>query len=954
MVGPAFDRYEITLRLTAPARFHFCHGGALMGLLCRTLETHHLPHGVIPFPCESGRVRFDPGDGYSFGVTLAGDSRSLSDVLESGLARIGGERQDPDSAPPRLGGNFEVISFERLPPVDLDEESAQYAGGAMTLQFLSPLRLERPRDLIVRGARYVNAGCFPVEHVLQRLGARVLFLERGRYLTHLELEANLPKAPEGSTARELQLLWLDMPIEGSPRKDPKRPKGYTLGGVQGTVILAGVPEEWLPWLVLGQYLHVGGKSHFGFGRYRIVEPRSRPHRRFRPARSLLAEIADQDGLERAVEHIRRHSVAAGMDGETPEGFSEDRSRRITKVITEISSRRYKPSPLLGCVIPKSGSRVRPLAIPTMKDRVLQRAACEALGPAIDVLLEDCSYAYRKGFSRAGAARAIEQAYSAGYRYVLDADIESFFDAVDWKRMFAKLDALFPQEPLVELIRAWIQAPVVFDGTTIRRKRGLPQGCPVSPLLANLFLDEFDEELLGKDYRLVRYADDFVVLCKDLESARRARGDAAAALAELGLQLSEEKTSIRSFDQGFSYLGYLFCRSVVFEKEKVDEAGMADLEPAGIPEASWLAQVPFEKVRALVRGGRKGRKPAALEVVPLAPAGAAPADQRRPLYVTSHSTRLRVRKETLEVLSDGGEHTTIPLRTLSHVVLVGSVRVTVSALRRLAGEGVPVYFCSRGGTLQSVMGRHAADWKLWTAQASLAEDFRVRVQFAREIVMAKLHNQATLAVRFKLAGAHAAAEEIRALERGCRAKTTLDALRGLEGRGSSIFFGAMARTLPDSWGFQGRKAHPPPDPVNALLSFGYTMLYNHIRTDLVVVGLNPRVGLYHQPRGTYAALACDLEEEFRHLVEALVLSMIRRREIVQSDFVFESAGPYPCLMTPDARRRFIAAFERRLALTFTPPDGVRVSYRRFMDHQARRARSYVAGHGKQYMPLRIRS
>ena len=130
------------------------------------------------------------------------------------------------------------------------------------------------------------------------------------------------------------------------------------------------------------------------------------------------------------------------------------------------------------------------------------------------------YAYRRGFSRQGAARAIEQAYAEGYRYVLDADIRAFFDRVDWTILFAKLEALYPDEPLVELLRAWIEAPVLFDGRHIERHCGLPQGSPVSPLLANLYLDTFDEELLDQDFRLVRFADDFVVLAKDPESRWR--------------------------------------------------------------------------------------------------------------------------------------------------------------------------------------------------------------------------------------------------------------------------------------------------------------------------------------------------------------------------------------------------------------------------------------------------
>ena len=210
----------------------------------------------------------------------------------------------------------------------------------------------------------------------------------------------------------------------------------------------------------------------------------------------------------------------------------------------------------------------------MRDRVAQRAVAEVLATAVDTLLEDCSYAYRKGFSRAGAARALEVAYQEGYRYVLDADIESFFDAVDHGRLVAKLDALWPLDPVVALLEEWVRAPVVFGGRRIDCDRGLPQGGAVSPLLANLYLDELDEEVLGAGFRLVRYADDFVVLAKDLEEARRAQEVVREALAELGLRLHPEKTAVRSFDDGSATLDTCSCARWCWSRRRARRARRA--------------------------------------------------------------------------------------------------------------------------------------------------------------------------------------------------------------------------------------------------------------------------------------------------------------------------------------------------------------------------------------------
>lgn len=969
MLECGFKRYVVRLRLTRAARFHFNHGGALMGLLCRALGTHELSAGVAPFACESGHVRFQAGDAYHFGLTLAGAARRGFDAgrFAESLSRIGARPPERESPSPRLAGNFEVISVEPLAPPDAAAEVARLKGASsLTLRFLSPFRLARPDELKAKGAGFLNGDCFPPGHFMQRLAYRLFLLAHERYPEpHEREELRLLLSPEVAPEAEPRgLLWLDIPLEGAPGKHELQPKGYTLGGVVGRVSLGGVPESWLAPLVLGQYVFAGEKTHYGLGRYVVEECASSEADAFRPARTLLERLSDPALLQASLEHVVSHSVAPGVDGYAPSDVSGVEDLLASQLSVQLETRAYRPAPLLGFVGRKDDTRLRPLAVPTVRDRMVQRAACELLTPSVETLLEDCSFAYRKGFSRAGAAGAIERSYEEGYRYVLDADIESFFDAVEWGRLFAKLEALYPFEPLVGLLKEWVTAPVVFERRTIPRTRGLPQGIPVAPLLANLYLDELDEELLGRDYRLVRYGDDFVVLCRDLDAAQRAREDARRKLREMGLTLSEAKTSVRSFEDGFTYLGYLFCRSLVMEGGRAQEASApADLAPDAVPAASWLAQVPFERVRALMQkqGPRQTTAGAVasksqIKVVPLVPKAAGSGvvlATNRPLYITSFDTTVRREGDTLVVCAPEQAPLAIPLRELSHVVCYGRVRVTVPVLLALSERGTPVYFCRRSGELRGVFGAPPADWQVWMAQARLASDEAARANFAREVVAAKLHNYAALAVRFKLARAAEVAEELRELERGCENKTTVEALGGLEGRGAAVYFGAVRETLPEEWGFAGRRTQPPPDPFNALLSFGYTLLYQHLSTALVVAGLNPRVGLFHTERGTYHALACDMQEEFRHLVDAQAWASVNRREIKASDFCASEDGRYPCLLQPESRKKFIAAFEKRLSSEFTPPGGTTVTYRAFMERQARHLREFVEGRAAHYRPLRTR-
>ena len=180
------------------------------------------------------------------------------------------------------------------------------------------------------------------------------------------------------------------------------------------------------------------------------------------------------------------------------------------------------------------------------------------------------------------------------------------------------------------------------------------------------------------------------------------------------------------------------------------------------------------------------------------------------------------------------------------------------------------------------------------------------------------------------------------------KSEVDSVRGLEGAAAAVYFRGVADTLEEEWRFDGRVKHPPGDPFNAMLSYGYTLLYHHCVAALYGAGLVPRIGLFHKGHGAWDALASDLQEELRHLVAGLVWSLVRRHEIRPADFERRGEG---CWFLPEARRRFIGAFESRMETTFTPDGGEHpVTYREAISVQATRIRDYVLGRGR-YAALR---
>ncbi len=222
---------------------------------------------------------------------------------------------------------------------------------------------------------------------------------------------------------------------------------------------------------------------------------------------------------------------------------------------------YYPLPLLKILVDKGNGESRALLIPTVRDRVVQSTVLQHIEPVFEKEFEQCSYAYRKGRSVKQAVYQIKEYRDKGYTWVVDADIDAYFDSIDHGLLLDKVKGIVKGPDILKLIEMWVKAEV-WDGKSISRlTRGIPQGSPISPVLANLFLDQLDEELLSRGLKYVRFADDFIILCKSSEKAREALQITDEILDCLLLELDE--ANIVSFDQGFKYLGVCFVRSMIF-------------------------------------------------------------------------------------------------------------------------------------------------------------------------------------------------------------------------------------------------------------------------------------------------------------------------------------------------------------------------------------------------------
>src|SRR4030042_1690377 len=282
----------------------------------------------------------------------------------------------------------------------------------------------------------------------------------------------------------------------------------------------------------------------------------------------LRELVSPTNLKVAWERVRDNQGCAGVDGVSIHGFEESLAQNLTLLAKELVAGSYCPLPLIKILVDKGNGESRAVSIPTVRDRVAQAAALNVLRPLFETQFEHCSFAYRKGRSWQQAVYQVRGYYKQGYRWVCDADIDAFFDTVPHDRLLSEVAELIVEKSLQHLISLWVKAEVWDGEQVLRLTQGIPQGSVISPMLANLYLDELDEELLARGICLVRYADDFLVLCKSKEKAQEALELTEQILAQMSLGLDE--ADIVHFDQGFRFLGVIFCRSttmVPFGKEK---------------------------------------------------------------------------------------------------------------------------------------------------------------------------------------------------------------------------------------------------------------------------------------------------------------------------------------------------------------------------------------------------
>jgi len=327
------------------------------------------------------------------------------------------------------------------------------------------------------------------------------------------------------------------------------------------------------------------------------------------------------------------------------------------------------------------------------------------------------------------------------------------------------------------------------------------------------------------------------------------------------------------------------------------------------------------------------------------------DESLPLYVQAHRAKVAKKGERLEVSIEDKIVTKVRLIDVSQLVLMGNVYVTTPCLNELMRREIPITWHSYGGWFFGhSIGTGHKNVELRTAQYKASFDEQTSLRIAKILVHTKILNSRTL-LRRNWRGEEKPREILEGLKRDATQAlraSSQQTLLGIEGAAAARYFSAFGETIKREsddkslvFDFKLRKRRPPPDPVNALLSYAYSLLVRTWTVTLTAVGFDPYRGFYHQPRYGRPSLSLDMMEPFRPLIaESSVLSAINNGEVRPSDFIFVAGS---VALTNDGRKRFIAAFERRLSQEITHPlFGYRVSYRRILEIQARLLARYLLG------------
>ncbi|MDD3051481.1 MAG: CRISPR-associated endonuclease Cas1, partial [Candidatus Cloacimonetes bacterium] len=623
----------------------------------------------------------------------------------------------------------------------------------------------------------------------------------------------------------------------------------TIGGIIGGLVLSGnFSQELLHLLHAGQFYGLGKNRHFGFGFYYLAE---HPHPFFRMETRRGTEFSFNGLREILLEMVKHNETGSDL---TAQDLLEHPDF-IQRLSNKLRKGEYQPQEPKFFKIKKKNGGFRAIASYTMIDKLVLKALTDVLDRDLQSLLTSECYSYRKGYSFHLAAEALKKEFEKGFSWGVKLDIDSFFDTVSISKLNLVLLSLFGQSVKCSLIASFFRTTLI-------------QGNSTSPLLSNLALIAFDSWFRRhKNLKLIRYADDMVILGRNADKSAIML-EVENMLKELGLSINKYKSLEFSQTSTVEFLGYSVSESDLSFRRKEEDNDDDD-------KLDWL---PYQKMITA---------------------------KSRPLFLSFSINYAHTTGNNLHIES-GESRSVIPWKEISRILVFGKPRLSGGIIYRAMFEQVPLYFLTiHGKPVGGFLTNRPVDAveKLFNSYDGYSfADFSL--DFIREIAFTKIINQYRLLKRHEITDAR-----ISALADDVFKADNEDTIRGKEGYAAKLYFEHF-RKLVEPFPFESRSYHPPEGPVNVMLSLGYSLIYRRFAESLRFHGIDSFQGIFHQGRGTHEALASDLLECYRFLIDRIVLSLIHKKQIQLENFNSIPNSSY-LKMDSSGFRIFIRYFEKTM-------------------------------------------
>lgn len=624
-----------------------------------------------------------------------------------------------------------------------------------------------------------------------------------------------------------------------------------------------------------------------------LTPTMPPHEAAPEEAALLPCCFTLPALTCAWERVLKKDAQDGDVSDSVERFAEEAKEKLTQLADELTRGLYRPGDLTRVAIPKKNGQ-RFLDIPPVRDRIVERAILEQVNPRIDPLFGATAYGYRPGLGVADAAAEVVRLREEGYTHVVRTDVHDCFPSLPVSLIRQQLESLITDQRLLDVIALLLDRRTRIPGAGCRAFPGLPQGSPLSPMLANLALIPLDEALMDAGFPVIRYADDMVIALEKPHDAATALQIATLALKEIGMELGPDKTTVMFFDEGFAFLGEEF----------------GPRYPPVVPE-------------------NRVREP-----------------DKKVLYVAKQGSYIQVRKGRINVLQGDTELLSAPVSEIARIVCFGSIGVTAGVRSWALHNSIDVLLASRRGTYQGAIVNDSWPARRSRVLAQLHLDETPReLELAREIIRTKLSHQVTLLGKFtrreNADETREVAQHIRHMIRMLPDATTRDELMGLEGSAAKAYWPRLGALVPDDVAFTNRSKQPPMDVLNSALSFLYTVLLGECVTALRATGLDPDIGVLHADSDSRPSLALDLMEEFRPLVVDHIVIAAARRGSLKPTHGRSEEGKSGVYLTATGKEIALEAYEQRmLSHVAGALDDYRATRRAHLYRQAQRLRAAI--------------